>query len=155
MTSIVLIIASFYFLSTTFKSKAEFVSVRGSVEFISMKYGDLPNRDYSKYRYLKINRYSRPFELFVGKEGGDFSPDLDKIDSLKMGDIITVYYDYNYKTAPEPVNRLTYFIDRGAEPVFIFSHSLRQMAWILIGLSLTCLIVVIVYNQKQKNLPRH
>ena len=113
-----------------------------------MKYGDLPQRDFSKYRYLKIDNFSRPFELFVGKEGGDFSPALDKIDSLKSGDEVTIYYDENFRTVLEPVNRLPYFIDRGANPVFIFSPSQRHLAWIIVGLSIACLTLVIVFRPR-------
>ena len=151
LISVVLLFVSIYYLTTTYKLKREFHNITGSVEWVSMKYGDLPQRDFSKYRYLKIDNFSRPFELFVGKEGGDFSPALDKIDSLKSGDEVTIYYDENFRTVLEPVNRLPYFIDRGANPVFIFSPSQRHLAWIMVGLSIACLTLVIVFRPKTAN----
>jgi hypothetical protein len=115
-----------------------------------MKYLDLPNRNFTKYRYIKINEYKKPFEIFVGKDPGDFKPALDKIDCVIPGDIITFYFAGENFEMNAPVNRLTYYIDKGSIPVFIFSPSQFYLAWVLISLSIVIIVIVVVCKVKGK-----
>ncbi|MCU0443688.1 MAG: hypothetical protein MUE85_02140 [Microscillaceae bacterium] len=41
---------------------------------------------------LKVKGYPKTFELFIGKDFGDFSPEFEKIDDLKLGDKIDVFF---------------------------------------------------------------
>jgi hypothetical protein len=138
-----------YLLRTAYKDKREFQKITGTVDCISMKYLDLPNRDYSKYRYIKINGFVKPFELFVGKDPGDFKPALNKMDIVKPGDILSVYFgDENYKTMEAPVNRLAYYIDKGRIPVFIFSPFQFYMAWFVIAMAIIIIIITVIGKVK-------
>jgi hypothetical protein len=134
-----------YLVWTGYKDKKEFQKVTGTVSFISMKYLDLPNRDFTKYRYIKIDKYEKPFELFVGKDPGDFKPALDKIDSVKSGDTLTFYFSEKIlETTEPPVNRHAYYVDKGSIPVFIFSPTQVYLAYFLILGSIIIIIITIV-----------
>jgi hypothetical protein len=144
-SGIFLIALSIYLLRTTYKDKKEFQKITGTVDFISMKYLDLPYRDFTKFRYIKIMEYEKPFEIFVGKDPGDFTPALDKIDSVKRGDILTFYFrKENFETTDPPVNRLAYYIDKGSTPVFIFSPSQFYLALVVLSLSIIIIIISVV-----------
>ena len=139
------LVGSIYLLKTAYKDKKEFRKIEGTVNFISLKYHDLPNRDFTKYRYIKVNEYEKPFEVFVGKDPGDFKPALDKIDIIKPGDILTVYFEEeDFLTIDAPVNRHTFYIDKGNIPVFIFSPAQFYLAWFLILMSIIIIIISVV-----------
>jgi hypothetical protein len=136
---------SIYLFRTTQKNKKEFNKITGTVRFISTSYHNLPIRDYGKYRYIKIANYARPFEIFVGKDKGDFSPALEKIDSVKPGELLTFYFaDDIGKTRDTVVNRRTYYIDRESVPVFIFSSAIMHLSLFLILISVTIIVIVLV-----------
>ena len=139
-----MLVISIYLLNNTRKDKQSFQNITGQIIFLSKTYGNLPLRDTGKFRYIKIDLYDKPFEIFVGSDPGDFKPTLNKIDSLRKGDLITVYFDENDKTINDSVNRLAYYIDRAKHPVFIFSPSLIYVAYFCIGISAIMMVVVLV-----------
>lgn len=142
--SIFCTVMGIFLLRNTYKSKKEFLKVSGVVSFVSMSYLDLPIRDYSKYRYIKLDNYNKPFEIFVGKDRGDFKPELDRVDRILSGDSLTVYFtDENLTEKKGPVNSQVFFIDQGQLPVFVFSHSQRYLAWIIVLGSFILVIIVI------------
>ncbi|RYF85688.1 MAG: hypothetical protein EON98_05890 [Chitinophagaceae bacterium] len=130
------------------KHKQDFDHVEGVIEYIEKTSPLYPNKNPDKYRFLKVDTYNKPFELFVGKASGDFKPKLERIDLLLPGDSVDIYYDENLTTAKEPVNRLVYFIDRNSEAIFVKGSWEQYLAFFLIGLSLVILICVIVLKKK-------
>jgi len=132
------------------KSKKDFNLVSGVVEYIGKSSPLYPNKNPDKYRFLKIDAYNKPFELFIGKATGDFKPTLEKLSLLLPGDSIDVYYDENFSTRKEPVNRLAYFIDRGKETIFIKGNWEQYLAFFLIGLSAVILVWVAILKRKGK-----
>lgn len=130
------------------KGKNGFNRVSGVVEYIEGASPLYPNKNPDKYRFLKIDAYNKPFELFIGKATGDFKPRLEKLYLLLPGDSVDVYYDENFSTRKEPVNRLAYFIDKGRETIFIKGNWEQYLAFFLIGLSAIILVLVIVLKRK-------
>ena len=110
----------------------------------------LPARDTSKYRYLRIDSHPKIFELFIGKDFGDFKPKFEKVDTLSINDTITIYYDENFKTLDDPINRLTYYKDRGQEVIFIKGGWEKSLAIFIIGLSILIILVLIVLKRRGK-----
>lgn len=102
------------------KSKQEFYSVQGAIVGIEKTLEGYPNRHEGKMRYLVVAEYPKPFELFIGKEAGDFKPAFEQLDMLRKGDIVTIYYDEETNTqTDDSINRLAQFIDKGQQPYFI------------------------------------
>lgn len=101
------------------KGKGEFQSIEGNITYLDKTYKELPNRHQGKYRYLTLDNYPKTFELFVGKDLGDFKPQYERIDDLRTGDKIVVYFDENSNESDARLNRLTQFIDKDGQPFFI------------------------------------
>lgn len=91
------------FLFQNSKEKDEYMSVTGHIEFIENTYENHPSRNLGKYRYLILDTYPYPFELFIGKDAGDFKPKFEQIDNLKPNDLITVYFYETNNTHQEQI----------------------------------------------------
>jgi hypothetical protein len=141
----VIILSVFLYLRAD-KEKTAFDKVTGHVIYFANSYENFPLRDKNKYRYLAIDDYPKVFEIFVGKEAGDFKPKFEQIDRLKKGDEITVYFD----DQEDPINRLAYFIDRGSESIFIKGSWEKGLAYFLVGLSIGILILLVVLKRRGK-----
>lgn len=65
------ILSLFLFTKAT-KNKADFKKVKSVVQYIGNVLPYYPGKDSAKFRYLKVQEYERPFELFIGKSTGNF-----------------------------------------------------------------------------------
>lgn len=117
--AIAIVAMSVYGLIESSKKKEEFKTVSGQIEFIAQKYQDLPVRDFGKYRYIKINTEAKPFEIFIGKESGDFKPEMEKVDQLKPGDEVVLYVNSNQEKQTAIVIRSLEIIERKKLPYYI------------------------------------
>jgi len=90
---------------TNTKEKNEYDHITSEITYLNEKLGDLPNRDLGLYRYLKIDGYAYPFEIYAD----DQAPLMD---SLKTGDVITIYFYQTNSTIKEGINRYTQFIEK-------------------------------------------
>ena len=88
--------------------------------------------------------------FFIGKDWGDFKPKFEKVDDLKIGDSVTIYFDENFKTESDTINRLAYFIDRGQEPIFVKGSWEKNFAYFIFGSVLIILFVLVVAKRKSK-----
>src|SRR5215210_6945581 len=68
------------------KDKNSFNKIYGEVVYLEYSFGAHPMRNAGKYKYLKLNSHRKVFELFTGKDFGDFKPNFDKVESLSLGD---------------------------------------------------------------------
>ncbi|HUC79877.1 MAG TPA: hypothetical protein VMR70_03140 [Flavisolibacter sp.] len=130
------------------KDKNDFNHVAGVVEYIEKSSPLYSNKNPDKYRFLKVDTYQMPFELFVGKASGDFKPKLEKLDSLLPGDSIDIYYSDDLSMQDEQVNRLVYFINRGSENIFVKGPWEQYLAFVLIGLSVIVFLWVVMLKKK-------
>jgi hypothetical protein len=129
------------------KDKLSFNKITGKVINIGSSISTLPNLDPAKHRFLQLDNYEKVLQVFIGKDAGDFKPEFENIDKLQLGDTITVYYDENYKTEQDPINRLVYFIDKGDEPIFIKGTWEKGLAYFLFALCIA-LLTTIIYLKK-------
>lgn len=139
-TSLGISILMIVYMRMNSKTKHEYSQSTGEVIYLNQELGNLPLRDPGKYRYLQINGYDYPFEIFVGNESGDFKPAFEQIDQLKTGDKISVYYYETDNTYQEGINRFIQFIDKDGVSYFERGDSSKTFAFIVIGLCLllTC-----------------
>jgi hypothetical protein len=101
------------------KDKVGFESITGQIVYLEKTYEELPNRHHGKYRYVELDAYPKVFELFIGKEFGDFKPHYERIDDLSVGDTIVVYFDEDTKESDSRLNRLVQFMDKDSQPYYI------------------------------------
>jgi LPXTG-motif cell wall-anchored protein len=144
------LIAFIFFLIRGEKPKDAFQQIRGIVIELTNIHESYPRKDTSKYRYLLVDSYEKPFQLFVGKSRWDFKPKLERIDDLEPGDTVTVFFEETFKTENAPVNNLVYYIDRGQEAIFIEGNSKKNLLYGLIGFCILMIIVLILLKRKNK-----
>lgn len=144
-----MVLGLFLFLRAD-KKKSSFQQVTGVITYMGKTTAYSTHNGSSKYRYLEIDNFPKTFELFVGKTAGDFKPQLEKIDQLKMGDTITLFFDENFKTRNDPINRLTYFIDKGQEVIFIKGGWEKYFAYFIFGISLLFMLALVFLKRKGK-----
>jgi hypothetical protein len=115
--------------------KNSFQNISGILNSVQNTHELYPRKDTTKYRYLEIDNYPQSFQVFIGKSTSDFKPAFERIDKLKNGDSITIYFEENNKTKMTLVNNSAYFIDRKNEPIFIKGNSIG--IWIY-GIAILC-----------------
>ena len=140
-----------YLLTRSEKAKTEFSKANGPIVYFDSVYSNLPARNHGKYRYIIVEGTERVFQIFVGNDPGDFSPEFSRIDELAVGDTVDLYYDDNSYTSKQEVNSLTRFIDRREEPYFIQGAGTdKKLGYVILGLGATLLIVVIALKFRGK-----
>jgi len=132
------------------KHKSEFQTVSGRLTSLTNINEGFPNLDTAKFRYLEVAGYPKTIELFIGKGSGDFRPQFERIDDLKINDQLTIYFDESSDTRTDPINRLVYFIDRGKEPIFIKGDWEKYLAYVVWGICAATLAALIVLREKGK-----
>jgi hypothetical protein len=138
-------ITGFVFVQKGDKHRSELNKIDGLVVSIDNSHERYAGYDTAEYRYLLIDFYSRPFQLFIGKDALDLKPAFENIDRLRISDTITIYYDENSESGASAVNHLAYFIDRGNENIFTRGNPVKYMVYGLIsfcGLIMTVLIIL-------------
>src|SRR5687767_2706958 len=101
---------SVIFILNNTQDKHKYANLVGTIIYKSDKLGDLPNRNFGKYRYITLDTYSLPFELYIGKDFGDFKPLYERLDSLQVGDFISVFFYETENDKNEGINRNIQFI---------------------------------------------
>jgi hypothetical protein len=128
------------------KAKSDYKISKGKIEFLEKKFQNLPNRDFGKFRYLKIESYPYLFEIY--------EPNSEKtkftIDDLKRGDLIDIYYYETSDTRSSGINRFAQFIDRNSEPYFIRNGFQKQLGYIILILILLINIMALIFWRKGK-----
>jgi len=93
------------------KEKTDYEHVTGKITYLDQKMGDLPFRDLGSYRYLKLNGYEYPFEIYTDDQG-------PVMDSLKIGDVVSAYFYKTGHTEEEGVNRFMQFVEKDKKVYF-------------------------------------
>jgi hypothetical protein len=128
------------------KEKSEFQNITGKITFIEKAYQELPIRNPGKFRYLMIDNYQKAFEIFIGNDPGDFKPALEKIDELRLGDKISVYFDEDLNDIK--INRLVQFIDKDSTPYFIRGSHDKVLGFVLLAFGITIGIILLILKNK-------
>ena len=134
MTGIVL-----FYLHKNAQEKSAYDSITGKIMMLEQRYDKWPIRNVGKFRYLGIEGYPYVFEIFVGNEPGDFSPEFEQIDSLRVGDVVSIYYYETNDTRADRLNRFAKFIDKGSKSYYEDGDS-----GLTIGIVMVILMVVLV-----------
>ncbi len=149
-SAVFIIIMGLVFLFQQTKEKTKFESETGNIISINHNFQELPFRDKEKFRYIEVTNYPRVFEVFVGKDPGDFTPALEKLDSLQKGDLITVYYDNPEEKDDKRINKLAQFIDKDNMPYFIRGSSANYLSYLIIAAGV--IIAVLIFFLKKRGI---
>ncbi|MEO6230574.1 MAG: DUF3592 domain-containing protein [Ferruginibacter sp.] len=151
IAALILLIALMVFhIQMNSKQKFEYEKTTGQIVYLDKQLGKLPITNPGKYRYLKIQGYEFPFEIFVGNESGDFKPKFEQIDSLKVGDNVTVFYYQTNNTKEERINRFTQFIDKGDKSYFERGNSGKTVGFFVIFMCVFFILAAIILWKMKK-----
>jgi hypothetical protein len=132
------------------KPKTAFTRVDGIITSITNTNEHYPGKDSSRYRYIKIDNYPKPFEIFTGKAAGDFKAELEHIVYLSPGDVVTIYFKETANTEAAAVNNLARFIYRGEDPIFVEGNSKKMLIFALICFCTLFSVVLLLLKRMGK-----
>lgn len=144
--SLIVIALGIFGVVNNSKSKAEYDMATGTIEYLDKKFQHLPTRHIGDFRYLKVDTYPYMFEIYEPNR----EPTDKKIDDLKLGDKIDIYYYETSNTRHEGLNRFTQYIDKDGQPYFVRNGFYRQLGVVVIVLSLLLDVIVFVLWKKGK-----
>jgi hypothetical protein len=103
--------------------------------------------------YLIIDGYEKIFKLFVGEDKGDFSPRVSRLNELKIGDEVEIYFEENVETRTEHVNRLLHYLDKNGDLYYLRGNAEKYVGWGILGFSgvlfITGIYMKLKLNSKQ------
>ncbi len=127
---------SLFVIRNNSKEKNEYLKVEGKIEYFDKEYQHLPTRHKGDFRYLVVDGYPYPFEIYEPNR----EPTNKTIDDLKVGDIVEIYYYEIEDTHKVGLNRFAQFIDKDGEPYFIRDSFQVKLGYGLLGM---CIFMVL------------
>jgi hypothetical protein len=148
--SLFAITTGLFVINKGLKNKDSFNKISGKVILLENNYMDIDERHVGKQKFIQIDNYEEVFNVFNGKDFGDFKPDLDKLTELKIGDEVEIYFSFNpIETKKEPVNRHTQFIYKNNIPLYIKGSADRPLGIFFIASGIGFLVFAMVLNRKK------
>ncbi|TSJ43491.1 hypothetical protein FO440_04685 [Mucilaginibacter corticis] len=137
----VMIIISTWLIIRNNGTKSDYSHASGKILTLTKRLTPkLPYSDYGSYRYLIIENYPYPFEIY----NDDQNP---LIDGLKKGDMVTAYYYETDNTHDERINRFLQFLQKGNKMYVKQREFNKQMGYYLIML---CLVFALFFYRLYK-----
>jgi hypothetical protein len=140
ITGLMLIATTVIYIRLNSREKAFYEQVTGRIAYLDKKLDKHPGRNIGTYRYLIVEGYSYPFEIFVGNDPGDFKPEFEEIDRLNVNDTVTVFFYQTENTEEEKMNRFAQFIDKDHTTFYKRGDSQTFMGMVIVGL---CIAIII------------
>ena len=130
--------------------KNEFENVTGKIDYFEKTFGNSNKRD---HRFIHITDYELVFDIFIGKQTGDFSPQFEQLDNLKIGDEVTVYFADKtplQKNQNLSLNKTVQFIDKNGEAYFIRGNKDKYGACFFIGIGILTMLMLLIGKKRGK-----
>lgn len=128
-----------YYMYKNTRERSTYDSITGPITFIGQQYDKWPRRNLGKFRYIEVEGYPYVFEIFIGKDPGDFTPKFEQIDNLRTDDLVTIYFYETDDTEADRLNRFAQFIDKDQQPYFEKGNSDK----LLIGLMIVLCVLLV------------
>ena len=96
------------------------------------------------------DKYQKVFEIFIGKDFGDFKPSFEQIDLLRLGDKIEIYFDVDQKETDGRLNRLIQYIDKDSTPYYIRGNKDKIFGIGFVSFGLISILTLLILKQKDK-----
>lgn len=146
---IIIILIGTFMLIRTNRSKEDYYSLQGKINYLEDSIGKHKNKS---TRFIKLENNPTFFEIFVGKESGDFSPELDRTDELKINDEVTIYYgSTSTKQLFDSIylNKSTEFIEKNNQLYFHEKTKSTYLAYFIIGIGSILFIILSIVRIKK------
>jgi len=118
------------------KEKTEFPQVTGKIDYY--------------HRFIHIVDSPIMFDVFVGKETGDFSPQFEQLDKLAIGDEIIVYHAGKtplQRNSDVRFNKTVQFVDKDGVAYFIRGSKDKYGGYLFIGLGGLLAILILILKK--------
>lgn len=135
------------------KEKNEFESVTGTIDYYEKTFQEINYQHKGNHRFIHISDYPIVFDIFVGKEQGDFGPKFERLDSLQLGDEITIYHAGKTPLQQHQdlrFNKTVQFIDKGDQAYFIRGNKDRLGGYLLGGFGVILIIALLLLKKAGK-----
>ena len=139
----ILIAAMIYMIMLSSKEKTDYQKLSGKVIYLDKQYEKYSLKDLGKYRYLKIDTYPYIFEMY-----SDEQP--KRIDSLKSGDKVSVYYYETNNTHSEQINRFLQYLEKDNKIFFQRGNSNKIAGFVVIGLSIILILGSFILHKNDR-----
>jgi len=139
-----------YLYLNSLKAKTDYESVKGTIDYIGDSYEDCAPR---ATRYIHVTGYPEVFEVFIGKETGDFSPKFEQVDQLQVGDEIIAYHSEAtplQRNSDSRFNKNLEFIDKNKVPYYIRGDKNRIGGLLFMGTGILLLLGLITLKTLKK-----
>lgn len=133
------------------KEKVDFPVTKGKIDYLDSTFANYTPRD---TRYIHVESSPIVFQLFIGKETGDFSPKFEQLDKLKLGDEISIYYADKsaLQKNSDVFNKTVQFIDKNNDAYFIRGNKDKYGGYffIIFGILMTLFVFILKHFGKIK-----
>lgn len=146
ITSILLIGLTIPFIIANSKTKNEYNYKTGKIEYLADNYKSYPKRHKGDFRYLIINSYQYPFEIYLPNA----VKSQNNLDNLSIGDNIKIYYYENKSTHESRINKFAQFVDKENIPFFIRGAFQKDLGYFIIGLIMVLNLISFILWKKNK-----
>jgi hypothetical protein len=139
-----------YLYLGSLKTKTEYETVNGKIDYIGESFEDLSPRD---TRFIHIEGYPLVFQVFVGKETGDFSPKFEQLDKLKIGDEVIAYHSGTLafqKNKDARLDKHLEYLDKDNQPYFIKGNKNKLGGLFFIGTGIFLVIGLLILKAFKK-----
>lgn len=117
------------------RPKADYSRLEGKITYLAPQYQQWPVRHRGDFRYLIVDSYPLAFEIYLPNS----RPGTLRLDDLKPGDLVEVYYFESPDPPTDGLNKFAQFIDQQGEAVFVRNDFRASLGKILVGLAILLL----------------
>lgn len=150
--ALLFVIMGAYLITRSDYPREAFIHQKGTIAYLSQVHPLKPDSEPRlKDVYLVLKEYQRIFVLFTGTDPSDFSPRINRLDELNVGDKIDIYYDETAQTSTRKVNNLLQYLDKNGELYYLRSRADKYIGYVILGCSVLLLILGIymkVYSKE-------
>lgn len=148
VASLIIAALSIFVIRNNTKEKLEYKSINGKIEYLGQEYQHLPTRHKGDFRYLIVEGYPYPFEIYEPNS----KPTAYNIDDLRIDDMVDVYFYEIENTHKIGINKFTQFIDKNETPYFIRNWFQKNLGYVILGMCLLMNIgsLILWKNKKLK-----
>jgi len=148
-TVLVLFAMSIYLITRNTKPKEEFIHQKGAISYLS------ENNPFSstlevkqKTIFLKLEQHNRIYELFTGTDKGDFSPRVNRLNELNIGNQVDIYFEENTKTKLDQTNKLLQYLYIDSELIYLRSNADKYIGYFTLGGSMLLFLIAVFMKIK-------
>lgn len=135
------------------REKDEFENITGKIDYFDKTFQEINYRNKGNHRFIHVTDSPVVFDIFVGNETGDFSPKFERLDDLKIGDEITVFYadkSLFQKNRDARFNKTVQFIDKDSQAYFIRGNKDKYGGYAAIAFGILMSVVLVILKGSGK-----